>query len=96
LPKRCCGAGLAGKALPTGPVQTAGGNGEKASGGHPRTLHSGLNNGFAEAINGCVQAAKAYDEQLITVSYLVCGKLKHFPKNPSKKSWLHRTQQTSA
>ena len=51
-------------------------------------FRSGLNNGFAEAINGRVQAAKARakgystDEHLMLMSYLVCGKLKHLPKNP--------------
>jgi len=57
-------------------------------------FRSRLNNGFAEAINGRVQAArtraKGYgsDAHLINVSYLVCAKLKHLPKNP----WLHPTQ----
>lgn len=57
-------------------------------------FRSGLNNGFAEAINGRVQAAKARakgygsDKHLITMSYLVCAKLKHLPKNP----WLHPAQ----
>ncbi|NYE31239.1 transposase [Rhodanobacter sp. K2T2] len=51
-------------------------------------FRSRLNNGFAEAINGRVQAAKARakaygsDAHLITISYLVCAKLKHLPKNP--------------
>jgi transposase len=57
-------------------------------------FRSGLNNGFAEAINGRIQAAKARakgygtDAHLITISYLVCAKLKHLPKNP----WLHPAQ----
>jgi len=60
-------------------------------------FRSRLNNGFAEAINGRVQAAKARakgygsDAHLITISYLVCAKLKHLPKNP----WLHPAQQIS-
>ncbi|MGB4859723.1 MAG: ISL3 family transposase [Dokdonella sp.] len=51
-------------------------------------FRSALNNGFAEAINGRVQAAKVRakgygtDAHLITISYLVCAKLKHLPKNP--------------
>lgn len=58
-------------------------------------FRSGLNNGFAEAINGRVQAAKARakgygsDAHLITISYLVCAKLKHLPKNP----WTTAAQQ---
>jgi transposase len=61
-------------------------------------FRSGLNNGFAEAINGRVQAAKARakgygsDAHLITISYLVCAKLKHLPRNP----WIHPAQQMSA
>ena len=60
-------------------------------------FRSGLNNGFAEAINGRVQAAKARakgyatDAHLITISYLVCAKLKHLPKNP----WDRPAQQTN-
>ena len=48
----------------------------------------GLNNGFAEAINGRIQAAKVRakgygtDAYLVTISYLVGAKLKHLPKNP--------------
>ena len=61
-------------------------------------FRSGLNNGFAEAINGRVQAAKARakgygtDEHLMLMSYLVCGKLKHLPKNP----WLHPARPMNA
>ena len=61
-------------------------------------FRSGLNNGFAEAINGRIQAAKVRargygtDEHLITMSYLVCGKLRELPKNP----WMHAGQQKSA
>jgi transposase len=61
-------------------------------------FRSGLNNGFAEAINGRIQAAKARakgygtDEHLMTMSYLVCAKLQHLPKNP----WLHPAQPMSA
>lgn len=57
-------------------------------------FRSGLSNGFAEAVNGRIQAAKARakgygtDAHLITISYLVCAKLKHLPKNP----WLHPAQ----
>ena len=60
-------------------------------------FRSGLDNGFAEAINGRVQAAKVRakgygtDAHLITISYLVCAKLKHLPKNP----WLNPPQQMS-
>ena len=60
-------------------------------------FRSGLDNGFAEAINGRVQAAKVRakgygtDAHLITISYLVCAKLKHLPKNP----WLHPAQPVS-
>ena len=61
-------------------------------------FRSGLNNGFAEAINGRIQAAKVRakgygtDAHLITISYLVCAKLKHLPKNP----WLHPAQPSCA
>ena len=60
-------------------------------------FRSGLNNGFAEAINARVQAAKVRakgygtDAHLITISYLVCAKLKHLPKNP----WNSPAQQTN-
>lgn len=60
-------------------------------------FRSGLSNGFAEAINGRIQAAKARargyatDEHLLTVSYLICADLKHLPANP----WLHPAQQTA-
>lgn len=61
-------------------------------------FRSGLSNGFAEAINGRIQAAKARakgygtDAHLITISYLVCAKLKHLPKNP----WIHPAQPMKA
>jgi len=61
-------------------------------------FRSDLNNGFAEAINGRIQAAKVRakgygtDAHLITISYLVCAKLKHLPKNP----WIYPVQQMSA
>lgn len=51
-------------------------------------LRSGLNNGFAEAIDGRIPAAKvrargyATNRHIITISYLICGKLKHLPENP--------------
>ena len=51
-------------------------------------FRSGLSNGFVEATNGLIQAAKARvrghrtDRCLITISYLICGKLKHLPANP--------------
>ncbi|MHB1284212.1 MAG: ISL3 family transposase, partial [Metallibacterium scheffleri] len=51
-------------------------------------FRSGLSNGFVEAMNGQIQAAKARargyrtDRCLITISYLICGKLKHLPSNP--------------
>jgi transposase len=57
-------------------------------------FRSGLSNGFAEAINARIQAAKARakgyatDEHLITISYLICANLKHLPKNP----WLRPAQ----
>lgn len=50
-----------------------------------------LDNGFAESINGRIQAAKARargygtDRDLTTMCYLICGKLTHLPANP----WLH-------
>lgn len=61
-------------------------------------FRSGLNNGFAEAINGRAQAAKVWakgygsDAHLITISYLVCAELKNLPKNP----WHHPAQQMGA
>lgn len=60
-------------------------------------FRSGLDNGFAEAINGRVQAAKVRakgdgnDAHLITLSYLVCAKFRHLPANP----WLHPAEQMS-
>ena len=51
-------------------------------------FRTGLSNGFVEAMNGLVQAAKARargyatDHRLITMCYLICGKLKHLPTNP--------------
>lgn len=60
-------------------------------------FRSGLSNGFAEGINGRIQAAKARargygtDRHLITISYLICAHLKHLPKNP----WTHATQQVA-
>ena len=57
-------------------------------------FRSGLSKGFAEGLNGRVQAAKARargygtDRHLITISYLICAHLKHLPKNP----WLHPNQ----
>lgn len=61
-------------------------------------FRSGLSNGFAEGINGRIQAAKARargygtDRHLIAISYLICAHLKHLPKNP----WTHVPQQTAA
>lgn len=58
-------------------------------------FRSGLSNGFAEGLNGRVQAAKARargygtDRHLIIISYLICSNLKHLPKNP----WTHAAQQ---
>lgn len=58
-------------------------------------FRTGLNNGFAEAINGRVQAAKVRakgygtDAHLVTISYLVCAKLKHLPTNPWTTSRQH-------
>ncbi len=51
-------------------------------------FRSGLSNGFVEAMNGLIQAAKARargyrtDRNLITICYLICGKLTHLPANP--------------
>lgn len=61
-------------------------------------FRSGLSNGFAEGINGRIQAAKARargygtNRHLIAISYLICADLKHLPKNP----WTHAAQQTVA
>lgn len=55
---------------------------------------SGLTNGFAEGLNGRIQAATtrargyATDRHLIVISYLICAHLKHLPKNP----WLYPDQ----
>lgn len=57
-------------------------------------FRSGLSNGFAEGLNGRIQAAKTRargygtDRHLITISYLICAHLKHLPKNP----WTHAQQ----
>jgi transposase len=56
-------------------------------------FRSGLSNGFVEAMNAQIQAAKARakgyatDDSLITIAYLLCAKLRHLPRNP----WLHPT-----
>ncbi|PZO62608.1 MAG: hypothetical protein DI635_11385 [Pseudoxanthomonas suwonensis] len=53
-------------------------------------FRSGLSNGFIEAMNAQIQAAKARakgyatDQTLIAISYLLCARLKHLPRNP----WL--------
>lgn len=59
-------------------------------------FRTGLSNGFVEAMNGLIQAAKARargyatDHRLITMCYLICGKLKHLPTNP----WIASRAQT--
>ena len=53
-------------------------------------FRSGLSNGFVEAMNAQIQAAKARakgyatTDNLIAIAYLLCAKLKHLPRNP----WL--------
>jgi transposase len=53
-------------------------------------FRSGLSNGFVEAMNAQIQAAKARakgyatTENMTTIAYLLCAKLKHLPRNP----WL--------
>ena len=53
-------------------------------------FRSGLSNGFVEAMNAQIQAAKARakgyatTDNLIAIAYLLCAKLKHLPPNP----WL--------
>ena len=53
-------------------------------------FRSGLSNGFVEAMNSQIQAAKARakgyatDRNLIAIAYLLCAKLRHLPHNP----WL--------
>lgn len=48
-------------------------------------FRTGLSNGFVEAMNGLIQAAKARargyatHHRRITGCYLICGKLKHLP-----------------
>ena len=67
---------------------------KKHRGGILEHFRSGLSNGFAEGLNGRIQAAKARargygtDRHLIAISYLICAKLKHLPKNP----WTHAAQ----
>jgi transposase len=57
-------------------------------------IRSGLSNGFAEGINGRIQAAKARargygtDRHLIAICYLICANIRHLPKNP----WTHAVQ----
>ena len=56
-------------------------------------FRSGLSNGFVEAMNAQIQAAKARakgyatNDNLIAIAYLLCAKLKHLPRNP----WLAQT-----
>ena len=53
-------------------------------------FRSGLSNGFMEAMNAQIQAAKARakgyatDQTLIAISYLLCARLRNLPRNP----WL--------
>lgn len=53
-------------------------------------FRSGLGNGFVEAMNAQIQAAKARAKgyatvrNLMAIAYLLCAKLKHLPRNP----WL--------
>ena len=54
-------------------------------------FRSGLSNAFVEAMNASIQAAKARAKgyyatvrNLMAIAYLLCGKLKHLPRNP----WL--------
>ncbi len=53
-------------------------------------FRNGLSNGFVEAMNAQIQAARARakgyatERNLITIAYLLCAKLKHLPRNP----WL--------
>ena len=53
-------------------------------------FRSGLSNGFVEAMNGQIQAAKARAKGYATtanmtvIATLLCAKLKHLPRNP----WL--------
>ena len=53
-------------------------------------FRSGLSNGFVEAMNAQIQAAKARakgyatTDNLIAIAYLLCAKLRHLPRNP----WL--------
>ncbi|MHA5818870.1 ISL3 family transposase [Pseudomonas aeruginosa] len=56
-------------------------------------FRSALSNGFVEAMNAQIQAAKARakgyatNDNLIAIAYLLCAKLKHLPRNP----WLAPT-----
>ncbi|MFT4246682.1 MAG: ISL3 family transposase [Pseudomonas sp.] len=51
-------------------------------------FRNGLSNGFVEAMNAQIQAAKARakgyatDRNLIAIAYLLCAKLRHLPKHP--------------
>lgn len=53
-------------------------------------FRSGLSNGFVEAMNAQIQAAKARakgyatTDNLIAIAYLLCAKRRHLPRNP----WL--------
>ena len=53
-------------------------------------FRSGLSNGFVEAMNGQIQAAKARakgyatTENMVAIAYLLCARLRHLPRNP----WL--------
>lgn len=60
-------------------------------------FRTGLSNGFVEAMNGLLAAAIARargygtDRRLITMAYLIGGKLKHLPANP----WTALSVQTA-
>jgi transposase len=60
-------------------------------------FRTGLSNGFVEAMNSLIKAAKARargyatDHRLITMCYLLCGKLQHLPANP----WTSLSVQTA-
>lgn len=77
------------------PVSQIGGEQFFAVGRQRQLEHfrSGLSNASVEAMNAQIQAAKARakgyatHDNLITIAYLLCARLRHLPRNP----WLTPT-----
>ena len=82
--------GFLGPPLPIGAVQAPWRHQRDHLAGIVEHFRSGLDNGFVEAMNAQIQAAKARAKgyatttNMIAIAYLLCAKLRHLPPNP----WL--------